>query len=171
MKTVLLIFGSGGHTEQMLRFVKNLPKNHNYECVFVKNDKLSKDKFFILNKKLKLNVTSYYYINRIREMTSNRLYNLLYLLYSPIITFFQSLKLIFKSKSKIMISFGPGLTIPIFYFGKLFRKKTIYLETWSRVWTPSLTGKLVYPVSDLFFVQWPELKKKYPNAIYVGRLG
>jgi hypothetical protein len=33
---------------------------------------------------------------------------------------------------------------------------------------PSLTGKMVYPIADIFVVQWEALKKFYPNAAYGG---
>ena len=76
-----------------------------------------------------------------------------------------------RSKAKYFLSAGNGAVVFLYYIGKIFGKKLIYLETWSRVWTPSLTGRLVYPICNLFFVQWPELLEKYPKAKYVGRLG
>ncbi|MDP3029141.1 MAG: hypothetical protein Q8O04_06545 [Deltaproteobacteria bacterium] len=51
------------------------------------------------------------------------------------------------------------------------RRPRIFIESWSRVTTKSTTGKICYYLSDLFFVQWPELIKRYPKAIYAGRLG
>lgn len=34
----------------------------------------------------------------------------------------------------------------------------------------SLSGKLVYPITDCFCVQWKELQKNYYRAHYVGRI-
>ena len=34
----------------------------------------------------------------------------------------------------------------------------------------SVSGKILYPLADLFFVQWQELVEKYPKAMYTGRL-
>ncbi|MEK6909902.1 MAG: polysaccharide biosynthesis protein, partial [Candidatus Aenigmatarchaeota archaeon] len=39
-----------------------------------------------------------------------------------------------------------------------------------RVRKPSKSGKLVYPIANLFFVQWEDLKSEYPRAVYAGRL-
>ena len=47
-------------------------------------------------------------------------------------------------------------------------KKVIYIESFARVDEPSLTGKLMYHVADLFIVQWKEMMEFYPNAVYGG---
>jgi UDP-N-acetylglucosamine:LPS N-acetylglucosamine transferase len=170
-KKILLLFGSGGHSEQMFRILKQFKNKYEYECVFVKNDNLSEKKLTILSKELNLIILNKYYITRMRDAQENKLKNILYLFYKPIISFFDALRIICKSKSKFILSFGPGIAIPICYFGKLFNKKIIFIETWSRVWNASITMKLIYPIANICFVQWPELRKKYPKAKYVGRLG
>ena len=54
------------------------------------------------------------------------------------------------------------------YVAKLFRRKVIFVEVFDRVNNPTLSGRLVYPIADLFFVQHKELLEKYPNAKYIG---
>lgn len=54
------------------------------------------------------------------------------------------------------------------YIGKLFGSKIIYLETFANIKTKSLSGKLVYPIADLFLVQWESMLECYPKAVYVG---
>jgi beta-1,4-N-acetylglucosaminyltransferase len=46
----------------------------------------------------------------------------------------------------------------------------IYIETGSRVFALSSSGRILYRFADLFFVQWPELLAAYPKAVYEGRL-
>jgi UDP-N-acetylglucosamine:LPS N-acetylglucosamine transferase len=77
-----------------------------------------------------------------------------------------------KEKPDILFSTGSEIAIPSFYFGKfLFQTKLIYLECSAQVYQPSLTGKWVYPITDLFLVQWAPLLKRYgPKAKYVGGL-
>ncbi|RHZ52273.1 glycosyltransferase family protein [Aspergillus thermomutatus] len=41
-----------------------------------------------------------------------------------------------------------------------FQLRTIYIESWARVTTFSLTGKLLLPFADRFLVQWPALAGK-----------
>ncbi|MBU5687913.1 MAG: PssD/Cps14F family polysaccharide biosynthesis glycosyltransferase [Candidatus Aenigmatarchaeota archaeon] len=84
--------------------------------------------------------------------------------------FFKSFKIILKEKPKIIISTGAGFAIPSIILGKLiFRSKIIFIETFTRINEPSLSGKIAYYFSDLFFVQWKCLLKKYgKKAIYRG---
>lgn len=47
----------------------------------------------------------------------------------------------------------------------------IFVESFCRVTSMSLTGKLLYYMADRFVVQWPELQRKYPKRTeYVGVL-
>lgn len=71
---------------------------------------------------------------------------------------------------------GPGTCIPLCVAGLLLGilgiKKVliVYAESICRVQTLSLTGKILYPVSDYFFVQWSSLRDKYPKSIFLGRM-
>jgi beta-1,4-N-acetylglucosaminyltransferase len=38
----------------------------------------------------------------------------------------------------------------------------VFCESLCRVQTLSLTGKLLYPIADLFLVHWSELNEAYP---------
>ena len=80
--------------------------------------------------------------------------------------------ILLKERPDILFSTGSEIAVPPFYFGKfLFRTKLIYLESGAQVYRPSLTGKFVYPISDLFLVQWESLLKRYgPKAKYAGGL-
>lgn len=82
------------------------------------------------------------------------------------------LHIFLKERPKVLFSTGAEIAIPCFYIGKfLFRTKLIYLECSAQVYTPSLTGKWVYPITDLFLIQWEPLLKRYgPRATYVGGL-
>nr|MCR4756139.1 polysaccharide biosynthesis protein [Lachnospiraceae bacterium] len=46
--------------------------------------------------------------------------------------------------------------------------KVVYVESFARVNEPSLTGKLVYNMSDLFMVQWEDMLEKYPKSMLGG---
>ncbi|WP_148887607.1 PssD/Cps14F family polysaccharide biosynthesis glycosyltransferase [Streptococcus sp. Marseille-P6264] len=73
-----------------------------------------------------------------------------------------------KEHPDVIISSGAAVAVPFFYLGKLFGAKTVYIEVFDRIDAPTLTGKLVYPVTDKFIVQWEEMKKVYPKAINLG---
>ncbi|KAF9154909.1 UDP-N-acetylglucosamine transferase subunit [Mortierella sp. AD011] len=46
----------------------------------------------------------------------------------------------------------------------------IFIESFARVKTLSLAGKLLYHLCDVFLVQWPDLRGRYPRAQYIGTL-
>uniref|UniRef100_A0A3Q3G6I3 UDP-N-acetylglucosamine transferase subunit ALG14 n=1 Tax=Labrus bergylta TaxID=56723 RepID=A0A3Q3G6I3_9LABR len=71
---------------------------------------------------------------------------------------------------------GPGTCVPLCVAGLLLgilgMKKVliVYVESVCRVETLSLTGKIIYCISDYFFVQWPSLRNIYPKSIFLGRI-
>lgn len=77
-------------------------------------------------------------------------------------------KILRKERPDIIVSSGAAVAVPFFYLGKIFGAKTVYIEVFDRIDAPTMTGKLVYPVTDRFIVQWEEMKKVYPKAINLG---
>jgi len=75
-----------------------------------------------------------------------------------------------KEKPDIIVSTGAGVAVPFFWLGKLFGAKTIFIEVYDRIDSPTLTGKLVYPVTDRFLLQWESQKKFYPKGIVIGEM-
>lgn len=79
-------------------------------------------------------------------------------------------KLLRRERPQLIISTGAAVAVPFFWLGKLFGAKTIYIEVFDRIDAPTLTGRLVYPVTDRFIVQWEEMKKVYPKAENLGSI-
>lgn len=77
-------------------------------------------------------------------------------------------KILRKERPDIIVSSGAAVAVPFFHLGKIFGAKTVYIEVFDRIDAPTMTGKLVYPVTDRFIVQWEEMKKVYPKAINLG---
>lgn len=68
----------------------------------------------------------------------------------------------------IVISTGAGATVFVQAFIKLFGGKVIFIESFAKINSPTVTGKIMYKIADEFYVQWEEMKKFYPNAHYDG---
>jgi UDP-N-acetylglucosamine:LPS N-acetylglucosamine transferase len=83
---------------------------------------------------------------------------------------FLALKILFKESPNIIISTGAGVAVPFFYVGKLLGAKLIYIEVYDRIDLPTITGKLVYPITDAFVLQWEEQKKFYPKGKVLGKV-
>lgn len=160
-KTVLVVLGGGGHTVQLLKLVDNLSRNYNYEYVIASDDRISE-------KKIRIKGRIFRILNP-RKMTDK---NLIKVILKFIPSAIQVISVLSGSKASSIIAAGPALSLHIAFLGKyLFRKRIIFLESWSRVYSKSLAGRLTYPFADLFFVQWPQEKRNYPKSIYAGRLG
>jgi len=86
------------------------------------------------------------------------------------INFIQSFATYIKKRPKYILSTGSGMAISTCLIGKLFGSKIIFIETGARIYTPSLTGRIIYYLSDLFIVQWDPLLKFFPKAIFGGLL-
>lgn len=89
--------------------------------------------------------------------------------YKMFLNFPKIINILLKENPDVIISNGAEIAIPFFYLGKFIGKKTIFIECYTRIDTPTITGKLVYPVSDTFLVLWPEMLEKYgKKAQYWG---
>ena len=73
-------------------------------------------------------------------------------------------------KPDVVITTGAGIVVFFCLFAKLLGAKLIFIESMARVERPSLTARFLYPFSDLFIVQWPDLLEYFPKAKYMGRL-
>lgn len=81
---------------------------------------------------------------------------------------FKSLIFFFKIQPQYIVTTGTHAAVPMCYLAKLFKRKVIFIETFANSQTKTLSGKLVYPIADLFIVQWEEMLKLYPKAIFGG---
>lgn len=79
-----------------------------------------------------------------------------------------AVKIIACEKPDVVVTTGALISVPFCYVAKAARAKIVYIESFSRVKDKSLSGKLVYPIADLFLVQWESLLELYPKAKYIG---
>ena len=80
-----------------------------------------------------------------------------------------ALRVLARERPDVLVSNGAGLAVPFFYVGKLlFGCKTVYIEVYDRVDSPTVTARLVRPVLDRMVVQWEEQKAFYPEGINLG---
>ena len=94
-------------------------------------------------------------------------------LYNPfrfIISIVQSFIILLKEKPDFIVSTGAGVAVPVCYAAKILRKKIVFIELTSSVTKLGWSGRMIYPIADLFFVQYKKLAENYKKAIYVGNL-
>lgn len=144
---VCLVGSSGGHLTHLYLLKPFWKDRERFWVTFAKEDARS-----ILENEIFY--PCYYPTNR----------NLKNLIKNTILAF----KILRKERPDIIVSSGAAVAVPFFYLGKIFGAKTVYIEVFDRIDAPTMTGKLVYPVTDRFIVQWEEMKKVYPKAINLG---
>lgn len=73
-----------------------------------------------------------------------------------------------KHKPDVVISTGASMAINFAIASRLLGIRFLFIESVSRSEELSISGKLVYPLANEFYVQWPQLCNRYPKAIFQG---
>jgi UDP-N-acetylglucosamine:LPS N-acetylglucosamine transferase len=73
-----------------------------------------------------------------------------------------------RRRPDAILSTGAGLAVPFFLVGWLLGIRRVYVESVTRTESLSLSGRLVYPLADRFFVQWPAVAARFRRAEYAG---
>ncbi|KAG7219569.1 hypothetical protein INR49_018996 [Caranx melampygus] len=173
--SVLVVAGSGGHTSEILRLMDSLSSSYSpRHYVIADTDQMSEDKICSFEKS-RPHAESQFSICRIprsREVHQSWTSSVL----STLRALRVSLPLVFRLRPDMVLCNGPGTCVPLcaaaLLLGILGMKKVliVYVESICRVETLSLTGAVLYPISDYFLVQWASLMDRYPGAVYLGRV-
>lgn len=87
-----------------------------------------------------------------------------------ILNLWEAWRILRKERADLILSTGAGPAVCFSLVGKLLGIRSIYIENMARVYSPSLTGKIMYYIADRFFYQWRPLAAHFPNGIYGGPL-
>ncbi|CDS12733.1 hypothetical protein LRAMOSA04917 [Lichtheimia ramosa] len=155
----------GGHTAEMLQLEQCLDSTKYTPRIYVMatTDTLSASK---------VDPHQTYHIPRSRHVGQDWLT----VPWSTLKALLVAFQIIFKTMPDLILCNGPGSCVPICvaaYIPKILGIhpiQIIYVESFARVKSLSLTGRLLYPFVDRFLVQWPELQERYSKAEYRGIL-
>jgi len=87
------------------------------------------------------------------------------------VNLWEAYKILKKEKPAIILSTGAGPVVPFALVGKLFfGTHVIFVETITRIHSPSMTGRIMYHLADRFFYQWPSLALYFPKGESGGLL-
>lgn len=148
-KKVMFISSVGGHLTQMLE-LKNIFHDYNYLLVTEKTE---------VTKDLKEKYNTEYLLYGSRQYLLSYIFKFLY-------NILKSLILFIKYRPQVIITTGTHTAVPMCYIGWFFGKKIIFIESYAKNSSKTLSGKLVYPIATTFVVQWENMKKLYPKAKY-----
>lgn len=80
----------------------------------------------------------------------------------------RSLLICLTERPDAVVCTGALATVPLCLLARGLGAKLVFIESYAKVNTPTRTGKLLYRFAHRFYIQWPELREHYPNALYVG---
>lgn len=76
--------------------------------------------------------------------------------------------IVLREHPDAVICTGVLAMIPLCLLVKLCGGRLVYIESFAKISSPTLTGKLLYRFADRFYVQWETMREFYPDAICLG---
>jgi len=155
MKKVLFIASTGGHLDELMQ-LKPMFSKYNYHIITEKTQ---------TTKGLKKEYDKK--IDYLLYGTRSKIFSYIFIF---IFNILKSIYLYLKIRPKYVVTTGTHTAVPICYIAKIFGSKIIFIETFANRKTKTLSGKLIYPIANLFIVQWEEMLELYPKAVYGGMI-
>ena len=153
MKKVLFISSTGGHLSELLQL----------KPLFAEYDS------YLITEKTKSTVgLREEYGKKVSFLVYGSRHHLFSYLFKFSWNILKSFWLFLKIRPAVVVTTGTHTAVPMCYIAKLFRKKVIFIETFANRETCTESGKMVYPIADVFIVQWESMLERYPKAIYGG---
>ena len=146
---IALICSAGGHFFQMCQLKDWWSKHKHF---WVTSNRLDKEKYLSREK------VYFGYFPENRNIV-NAIKNL-----------FLAFKILDKERPDVIFSTGAGIAPPFFLVGKIMNLKLIYLETASYIGIPTLSGRLIHPIANVFLVQHKSSQKLFSKSRYRGGL-
>lgn len=152
-KRVMFISSTGGHLTELLQ-LSPMFDNYDYHLITEK----TKSNLYLKDK----------YKGRINYLIYGTKHHFFTYIFKLLFNCFISLFYYLKYRPDYIITTGVHTAGPMCCIGKIFGSKIIYIETFANMVTKTVTGRLLYPISDMFVVQWESMKELYPNAVFGG---
>eukprot|EP00948_MAST-09A_sp_MAST-9A-sp1_P000441 g441.t1 len=198
----MIVVGSGGHTREMLALLSCLEsdlgtKYKPLHCILAATDHTSRDKLQASLPSVIQSHLIFHTIPRSREVGQSFLTSIP----TTLRAILYSLSLVWRIRPKLLLINGPGTCVPIAFAVSLTRLTSsslfsifhfltfhvfrrmkedsvelpsiIFVESFCRVSTLSLSGYILLPLVDRFLVQWPAVHDKFKrswNVEYIGKL-
>jgi beta-1,4-N-acetylglucosaminyltransferase len=146
-RKVFLVASNGGHLLELMQLADLWPRERRHWVTFHTSDAVS----LLAGEK-----TTWAY-----HPTNRNIPNL-------IRNFGLALRTVRRSDVQAIVTTGAGVAVPFVIVGRLAGINVVYIEGMARITSPSLTGRLVYPFTDMFIVQWPGLQRFFKRAHSFG---
>ena len=75
-----------------------------------------------------------------------------------------------ETRPRVLVTTGAGIAVPFAWVARLRGARVIYVECAGRIDRPSLSARLIAPVAERIYAQWPELAASWRRARYAGNV-
>lgn len=143
MTRILFVCSSGGHLDQLLALLPAPAGTEVAIATFMKPDAVAK-------------------------VAGHRTYELHWPTNRSLTALVRNLRIAARTlrqeRPDVIVSSGAAAAVPFFWLGKLvFRTRTVFVECIDRMDNPTLTARLVRPVTDRFVAQWDGQLAGFPR--------
>jgi UDP-N-acetylglucosamine:LPS N-acetylglucosamine transferase len=150
---VLFVLGSGGHTTRSLILSKQMRV----------------EKFFVVPwesemSKKKVNQKYFSVVSPRYKAKSNKVLTIIRTLF----LFLHSIFILMIVRPNVVVSTGSGISVPPFLVAKALGFRTVFIESPSRVYKPSIAGKMLMGKTTKWLSSWKELAERYREVEYGG---
>ncbi|NOU65212.1 polysaccharide biosynthesis protein [Paenibacillus sp. LMG 31461] len=149
---ICLASSTGGHLGELKKIIPAVAE-HNYFIITEQSE---------MSRNLKNQERVYFLAQQERK-------NLLLIIHL-FLNLLMSMYILVKERPKVIITTGAGAVLGLCLLGKMFGSKIVYIESFAKVYTSSVTGRFIYKIADQFYIQWEQLRDVYPEGTYRGSL-
>ncbi len=147
-KKVCFAASSGGHLEQLLAL---RPLMERYDS-FIVTEETSYDEALPVRAYLvrQVNREEHGFLPKMASVTA------------------RSLCIALRERPDVVVCTGVLATIPICLACKALGARLVYIESFAKTDSPTVSGRFLHRFADRFYVQWESMLTIYPDARYVG---
>jgi glycosyltransferase involved in cell wall biosynthesis len=77
-------------------------------------------------------------------------------------------RIVRRTKPRVVLTTGAAVAVPFAWVARLRGARVVYVESITRIEEPSLTCRIIMPVADRVYAQWPELAARLRHVRYAG---
>ena len=79
-------------------------------------------------------------------------------------------KVLSRLRPRVLVTTGAGVAVPFAWLARAAGARVVYVESFTRIDSVSLSCRLIRPVADRVYVQWPEAVPLVRGSRYVGNV-
>lgn len=175
--STIIVLGSGGHTSEMINLVKELDRSRYTKRHYISaaSDQLSRERVISFEGGIGASHSDYTFTNIFRSRNVHQSY--LSSVFTTLKSFWECVPLVYRLRPDLILCNGPGTCVPVCVAAFLLRLffvnthcKIVFVESFCRTQSLSLTGKILLPIANLFIVQWPYLTRYATKIKYLPNL-